>query len=394
MLVQSSVAGDSRVLREATALVEAGHDVSVIGRDVPEGFVPPAGVSVLSVARSSGLGRGTVTSRGRPTPGTLRRVTGLARRGVRWALLPEHRERVERGWCAEAREAAVRAGPFDAVHAHDFNTLALAAGLAARWDVPYVYDSHEYWTGRPRVGRPTPWLDRRVRRAERELGTGAAAVITVGEGVARALADVHGFSGVQVVRNTFPDPEGPLEPPSTPVGLVYAGRLAADRELEVIAAASREVDLPVTLIGPADPAWLDRFDAGRATILPSGSLDDVDRLLAEAGIALVTHSDRWPNHRLAMPNKLFHAVRAGVPVVATDVGELAREVRAHGVGALYRPGDVAHMLDAIEDVRTDYQAYLKRVRAAREEMSWAVDARVLASVYAGLGTPGHPRDDR
>ena len=42
-LVQSAVAGDARVLREAQALAAAGYAVHVIGRDVPEDFVPPSG---------------------------------------------------------------------------------------------------------------------------------------------------------------------------------------------------------------------------------------------------------------------------------------------------------------------------------------------------------------
>ena len=46
MLVQSAVAGDSRVLREAEALAGGGALVHVVGRGVPAGFTPPAGVTV------------------------------------------------------------------------------------------------------------------------------------------------------------------------------------------------------------------------------------------------------------------------------------------------------------------------------------------------------------
>ena len=36
MLVATSVATDTRVLREARALVGEGHEVLIIGKDVPE----------------------------------------------------------------------------------------------------------------------------------------------------------------------------------------------------------------------------------------------------------------------------------------------------------------------------------------------------------------------
>ena len=131
----------------------------------------------------------------------------------------------------------------------------------------------------------------RERAVEARLGGAAFAVITVGDGVARALRERFGWQHVTVVRNTFPMPDPLPEPPPKPSGAVYAGRLAPFRELEVVAAASRRVDLPVTLVGPADETWLARFDPGRALVRPSLPVADVDALLTCAGLALVTLSD-------------------------------------------------------------------------------------------------------
>jgi glycosyltransferase involved in cell wall biosynthesis len=193
---------------------------------------------------------------------------------------------------------------------------------------------------------------------------------------------------VQVVRNTFPQPMMQPWPRATPIGAVYAGRLAPFRELEVIAAASRLIELPITVVGPADETWLAGFDAGRAHVRPAMPVDEVDRLLTDRGLALVTHSDRWANHRLAMPNKLFHAVRAGVPVVATDVGELGKLVRLHGVGELYPPGDAAGLARAVQAACARYGELTEAVRKAAPELSWERDATVLLGVYAELGQAG------
>lgn len=107
---------------------------------------------------------------------------------------------------------------------------------------------------------------------------------------------------------------------------------------------------------------------------------------------LVTHSDQWENHRLALPNKLFHAVRAGVPVVATDVGELAKMVRRHGLGTLYRPGDAASLVDAVERAVADYPGLCEAVRAAAPELSWEADAARLLALYERLADArGRPR---
>jgi glycosyltransferase involved in cell wall biosynthesis len=262
----------------------------------------------------------------------------------------------------------------------------VGSDLAREWRLPLVYDTHEYWVGRPVEGRPAPLRRRREARLEDRLGAGAAAVITVGDGVARALRRDHPeWPEITVVRNTFPAREQPLTPTSPPTAFVYAGRLAADRELEVIAAASDHLDLPVVLRGPADDHWLGRFDQHACEVRPPVPVSEVDRELRHAGVALVTHSDRWENHRLALPNKVFHAVSVGVPVVATDVGELAAIVREHGLGTLYRPGDAQDLARACREVVADHGAHLRRVAAARVVLSWDTDARRLVDLYEHVG---------
>jgi glycosyltransferase involved in cell wall biosynthesis len=213
-------------------------------------------------------------------------------------------------------------------------------------------------------------------------------VITVGDGVADALRAAYGWSHVTVVRNTFPLPDPLPDAPDSPTGVVYAGRLAPFRELEAIADASRRTDLPITVVGPADETWLARFDPGLATVRPALPVDEVDDLLTAAGIALVTHSNRWVNHRLAMPNKLFHAVRAGVPVVATDVGELGKLVRHYGVGELYRPGDGTDLARALDAVRDRYGDLVGAVRRAAPDLSWQRDAAALLGLYGRLPIQG------
>ncbi|GAB47086.1 glycosyltransferase [Mobilicoccus pelagius] len=382
MLVATTVATDTRVLREATTLVGAGHAVHVIGRSVPEDWEPPHGITASSVGTSS-------VFRAEGTPS----LTGLElpphMRFARWMLLPQHRNSAFGRW-ADGAIADGRAREFDVVHAHDFTALRAGATLAEERGVPLVYDTHELWSGRPREYRPTPLLDRHERTVEGELGSRAAAVITVGDGVARALRNRYGWNHVTVVRNTFPHAT-PGEPLHGPRGLVYAGRLAAYRELETVADASARLaglGLPVALRGPADPTWLASFDKKATRIEPPCPPEEVTAHLAAAGLVLVTHSDTWENHRLALPNKLFHAVQAGVPVVATDVGELAATVRQYGLGTLYTPGDPDALVEAAREAVADYAALTQAVRDAEGELNWDTDSARLLALYHRLATDG------
>ena len=85
-----------------------------------------------------------------------------------------------------------------------------------------------------------------------------------------------------------------------------------------------------------------------------------------------------------MPNKLFHAIRVGVPVVATDVGELGAAVRTYGLGTLYRPGDPASLAEAIGRAVANYPALRQSVAQAAPELSWPRDEAVLLDVYDAL----------
>lgn len=381
MLVWTGVATDTRVLREATTLVAAGASVHIIGRAVPDDFVPPQGVTVESAGRA-------------PQAATRSRQLSLPERLGRWALLPLH---VRRRFTAWQRDAVTLAFDWssehgvapDVVHAHDYTALAAGQVLADSWGVPLIYDTHEYWVGRPVEGRPAPLIRREEARAEDRLGHDAAAVITVGEGVANALRGDHpSWPEITVVRNTFPlrddlpapsgSATGPADPPRR---LVYGGRLAAYRELEVIADASERAALPITALGPADDEWLRSFDAKAVEVLPAEPLAALDARLLEAGAALVTHSDAWLNHRLAMPNKLFHAVSLGLPVVATDVGDLGALVRRHGLGTLYAPGDADGLVRAIDELLADHSTYVAAAAAARSTLSWSADSNALLEVY-------------
>lgn len=379
MLVATPVVADARVLREARALAEAGHEVHVVGRDVPVVGARPDGVVLHDAAGGRGL---------RPSPGRLSPPTSAPARLARWALLPQHRNRTFRTWASRAERAADGLSP-DVVHAHDFTALEVGERLARRNDVPLVYDSHELWSGRHRTGRPTPWQSWHEARVERRLGSAAAAVLTVSDALADRLHERYGWDHVTVVRNSFPASSRPPDaapPPEVPSAAVYAGRVAGGRDLETVAAASRLADLPVRLVGPVDTTWLAGFDPGRASVEPAVPPSEVDALLCTAGLALVTLEPTSPNHQVALPNKLFQAVQAGVPLVATDVGELGRCVREHGLGTLYRAGDAHSLADALAEAMAVYPALCRAVRGSAQHLRWEDDRSALLSVYDGLTT--------
>lgn len=376
MIVRSDVAHDARVVREAVTLTDAGHAVTVVGSNVADGWEPPPGVEVQSLGARSVFG----------TSGRRRQPLPLHLRLARWALLPRHNASVNESFRRSVRAWADDRGPFDVVHAHDMPMLAIGAELAQRWRAALVYDSHEWWSGRRREQRPTPIMDRREQALERRLARRADAVLTVSPGIAERF-EAWSVSDVRVVRNTFPITADAPPPVENVSSLLYAGRVDGSRDLDtVLRAVGDGLDVGVTLLGPGDPTYLASHP------LPVGvrwrapvATDTVDDELRAAGVALVTLDDSCDNHRLALPNKLYQAVRAGVPVVASDLPEIARVVNEYGVGELYAPGDAVALRTAIGRVRADPTRYSAGLSRARQHLAWQVDAAELVAVYATMG---------
>lgn len=383
MLVATSVASDTRVLREAQSLVSDGFVVTIVGRNVPADFQPPEGISILSATGGSGLRPSTMGSL------TTKKLPPHLRL-VRWFLLPLHRKRSFRAWADNAYSLASPL-TFGVVHAHDFTALELGARLAEERGVPFIYDSHEWWLGRQRQYRPTPIVDRNEAKMEAKLAGKAAAVITVGESIAELMRRDRGLKNVFVIRNSFPiGGDNSKKVVTPPKGIIYAGRIDAFRELEVTMDVAQKISLPVCWMGEHENQWSANF-VPRARklgveVLSSQPIAAVTTAMQNTGLVFVTHSNRFESHRLALPNKLFHAVHAGVPVIATDVTELARIVREYDIGELYEPGNSKSMEAAIARAISRHSELIANVKSARAELSWEHDAQVLRDIYSDISS--------
>ena len=364
MLVKSGVTDDSRIRREASALADAGYDVTVIG-DRPGPVHPIRNVAVRysrpMASRASWAGRSTL------------------RNPVRWLLLPIHRRRDDRSFIrAAAREAT--ALDADLVHAHDLVALR-AAWRCRKPHTRLVYDAHECWTGRRQVGCPDP-VGRLVdARRERRLGGAADVVLTVSDELADWLRTHRAFPDVRVIRNTAMPRDGPL--PQHPQAAHYGGRIDEERDLVTAAIGTAAVEgIDLILRGIADPGVAAALARLEVEALPPITTDELADELASAGVGLVPLTGGCINHRVALPNKLFQAVQVGVPVVAADLPAIRRLVDQFHLGAVYRPGDAESFATALMEVLNNYSAYRAHVNRAKDALSWERDAALLTSIYS------------
>lgn len=305
----------------------------------------------------------------------------------------------------------------DVVHAHDVHVLGVAvhaARRAARRGRPLrvVYDAHEFVPGMAVAGRRTARSNAGWRGFEERYVRHADAVVTVGEGIADLVQRAHDLPerpavvlNVPVATSAAGDRDGrPLADVRADCGLaadvpllVYSGTLSAVRGVDTAVRALPELPeahLAVVCVPRASGPLVDGLrEQARALgcqdrlhLLPPVGPGDVVRYLATADVGLITMHGGWPNHENAMPNKFFEYLRAGVPLVVTDLECLGGEVRSGGLGATFPSADPVGLAVAVREVLADLPAVRARVAASgwRVEGDWRVQEVRLREVYERL----------
>ena len=264
--------------------------------------------------------------------------------------------------CAVRR--LVRQMPARVYHASDLYTLPALAGAARFHRARLVFDARELYPDTPAVAdRP---LVRAVWRAvERRYVPRADLVLTVGEGLADVLAQRYPLRRPPLVLHNAPAPyTGPPAdlrgraglPPDARI-VLHTGALRAGRGLHDLVRAMAGVPATLVLLGDgplgAELARLAETAEADVRIVPPVPPAEVPAYAAAADVGAVPLEDSSLNLRLALPNKLFEYVAAGLPVVATALPELARVVKGGGIGLTVPPGDVPALHDALRRLLDD-----------------------------------------
>jgi glycosyltransferase involved in cell wall biosynthesis len=124
--------------------------------------------------------------------------------------------------------------------------------------------------------------------------------------------------------------------------------------------------------------------AAELRLICLGPRDDVPSLLRDATVLLLTSDNE------GMPNVVLEGLACGLPVVATDVGDLARMVPPDcGVLA---PRDVAALSDAVQRVLADAPVWRRAAARHAESMAAHYSSAAMASrtidVWRGLAGSG------
>ena len=430
LVLPSTAEFDSRTYRIASTLAARGHDVTVLARRAPGlagderhpgGYrivrVPVSAIDGLPVADWVRARLERVRARGASQPGADRvpgrrggggaggrvgRAVGSIRRLAAIGLTVR----------SQRRRAVAIAPPADVVHGMAYMGIPVALAVGRQRRAPVVYDARDIYLDAGNLAR-LPGPARRVfARLERGWARAADRVITVNRPYAQVMAERFGVPEPLIVMNCAyryqpPPPDGRRRfhdalglPPQARV-VLYQGGFSRDRGIEQLVRAIDDVPGAVlvcmgygALQGEleaiaADPGRLDPVLGPRVRVLPAVPPTELLDWVASADLVAMPIQPTTLNHRLTTPNKLFEAMAAGVPVIASDLPGMAEIVRESGCGLLVDPADpdaiaaaARSILDAPADER---RAYGERgLAAAHDTYNWETQVERLLAEYGRL----------
>jgi glycosyltransferase involved in cell wall biosynthesis len=228
---------------------------------------------------------------------------------------------------------------------------------------------------------------RPLELAKRALVRGAAGAFVPGRASAE-YARALGFPDERIVvapnavdRRLFGERVARLRRTHDGCRFLYVGRLDAEKGLDVLLEAFRDVPGELEIVGSGtEEAALRRAAPERVSFTgPLGRDDVVARYAAADAFVLPSRSEQWGM-------VLNEAAAAGLPLVATTAAGAAHELVEPGVnGFLVEPGDVGALAQALRSVAEDPAFRAAAGRRSRELVAaltpeaWAAGVATLAA---------------
>lgn len=311
----------------------------------------------------------------------------------------------------------------DAIHVHDMAALYLGYKLSKRLNVPFVFDSHELETHR---SPPLPkFQQRQVHRLEQRCLPKAAAVTTVGQEISKYLASAYKITPPRVIYNAPAKAPKPMPgrwaqqaqghssaelrsdlnlAPEVPL-LAYTGNIAINRGIEQTIEALAYINaqraddfaafgpLHLALVGRCQPAVQDGLEQkikdagldGHVHFQPPVPASDVSRYISSATVSVIPIIPVALSYEYAMPNKLFEAMIARLPILGSRLTEMSQTLEQFHLGESFAHGNAQDFADKLHVILSHRDAYLGETRdAAIDQLCWEAQEEVLLSVFSDV----------
>lgn len=288
--------------------------------------------------------------------------------------------------------------------AHYPAALPAASRAAEKFNGVYAFDAEDFHPGDPPDGPAYDFVRKLTDRIERSYLLDARYVSAASPGIADAYRKAYSITRPKVILNVFPRENAPCAASdrgaAEPGPSVYwfSQTIGPDRGLEnaVLALSLSKAKPHLYLRGNCDRRFAEKLERlaleqrvhDRLHFLPLAAPSEMERLASQYDLGLVAETGATLNRRIALTNKQFTFLLAGIPVILSDIPAHAEFAKEAGKAAkLFENGSPESLANAIDSFLYDDP---DRLRAARkqaytlgqERYNWEVESQKLRDLVA------------
>jgi glycosyltransferase involved in cell wall biosynthesis len=278
----------------------------------------------------------------------------------------------------------------DAVCAIDLDTI-LPCLTISRWKrIPRIYDAHELFTGLKEVAT-RPRVKKFWTRVERKTVPKFQLGYTVSESIAGEFNRRYGVK-YAVIRNITRLRELKLSPQSEKF-ILYQGAVNEARAFEYLVPAMKWINNKLVICG--DGNFMDQL---KQLIKDNGAEDKVElkgmldpeelwSISQKAAIGMGVAENTGINQYLALPNKFFDYIHAGLPQIAMNFPEYVKINQQFEVAVLIdelNPERIAAAVNNLLHNTVLYQRLRENCLKARQVLNWQQEEKKLLGFYQSV----------
>ncbi|MCD6161661.1 MAG: glycosyltransferase [candidate division Zixibacteria bacterium] len=286
----------------------------------------------------------------------------------------------------------------DIYHAVDLDTLWAAVKASKACKAKIIYESRELYTEQYSLYK-RPAAKAFWRNLEKRLIKKADAVVAVNESIANELVNRYSINRPKIVMNA-----AKIDETAQPINLrqkynlaskyilIFQGILRSGqgltRSLEAIAGLP-DVSLVIVGDGPNRPSLEKQADElglkERIRFVGKVSPDQLKNYTAGADAGLMLIKPQALNSYLALPQKLFQYIAAGVPPIISDLPEMRKIVRQDNLGLVIKNGSVESDINTIDGfLQNNLEAAAKTCHTEGKKYNWENEGLKMLEVYRNL----------
>ncbi|MBP8115048.1 MAG: glycosyltransferase [Chitinophagaceae bacterium] len=278
----------------------------------------------------------------------------------------------------------------DAICAIDLDTIVPCLNISRWKKIPRVYDAHELFTGLKEVVE-RPVVHKVWTKVEQRIVPKYQKGYTVGEAIAEEFKKRYGVNYL-TIRN-IPVLTPLEEKPKTNKHLLYQGAINEGRGFEYLIPAMQWVNATLIICGdgnfmPQLKKLIKDWKVEEKVELKGMMLPEELAVFSQSAyIGIATPENKGLNQYLALPNKFFDYLHAGLPQINVNYPEYKKLNDQFKVAILLNDLSPENIAKQINNLLEDDVLYIKLKEnciKARTVLNWQNEQKILLNFYQSL----------